>query len=229
MENLISIIFPEKCVGCGTLSGPICKRCQKKLAILREQYCVFCGRRSVSGKTHFNCNGVNVPELLYSCLEYSGFVRECVHQSKYESHQFSILRRLFDFACEPDLFFNFISSDFLVVPIPLHKKKLQQRGFNQSEVVASALCKKIGLKMQSNLLVRERYTEKQHEKDRKARFLNLEGAFCADAQKSRGKKVLLVDDVCTTGATFISASKSLYQVGASCVYCFALCRTPLML
>jgi ComF family protein len=121
---------------------------------------------------------------------------------------------------------------FTVIPIPMNKDKYKERGFNQAEIIAKSVSREFKLSYNDTYLVRVRSTKAQYEYDRKRRFANVKGAFAvakpatSDSSVS-GKKILLVDDICTTGATFLEAAKTLYQAGAAEVRCFSLSRKVL--
>ncbi|MFA6981448.1 MAG: phosphoribosyltransferase family protein [Patescibacteria group bacterium] len=103
------------------------------------------------------------------------------------------------------------------------RKRSASRGFNQSQVIAKVIAKRFGLKMQPHILMRSKETAPQYTLGKYARLKNMDAAFrvCKDV---KGKKILLVDDICTSGSTLISASNELYLAGAKVVECFALSK-----
>lgn len=107
------------------------------------------------------------------------------------------------------------SSDFFdgidyIVPVPLHRKKLKKRGYNQSEVLAEGVASVTGIPMATDLLVREQYTETQTHKGNYERWMNVKGIFgCNSWENFKGKHLLLVDDVFTTGATVVACADAL--------------------
>ncbi len=117
-----------------------------------------------------------------------------------------------------------LSAD-LCLPIPSSPKKLSQRGFNQANMIAEEVSKKFKPALIKDLLVRSRSTEAQHTQNREGRRENVKGAFSVTSPgKILGKKVILVDDISTTGATFLESAKVLYEAGAAEVQCFALSK-----
>ena len=114
----------------------------------------------------------------------------------------------------------------LLIPIPLHKTRLRERGFNQSERIASALYASMlceGMTLEQQLLERTKHTESQaHSTSKAERFANMEGAFTVtDPERVAHQDILLLDDVMTTGATLSVAQKALYNAGARNVLCVA--------
>jgi len=112
-----------------------------------------------------------------------------------------------------------------IVPIPLHKKRFRERGYNQSELLAREIIKcdnnKI-LQLETSALKRTQNTKPQAKAEKRAsRFKNLFGAFTAESAIVRGKHIILIDDVTTTGATFSEARKTLLQAGARTVRAYA--------
>jgi len=112
-----------------------------------------------------------------------------------------------------------------VVPVPLHPVKLRERQFNQSEVLAAYLAKKLNKKIVKDRLKRIKYTMPQTELKREQRLKNVNGAFRAKRDSNfEDKTILLVDDVLTTGATLNECAKALKDAGAKRVIAFALAR-----
>lgn len=122
---------------------------------------------------------------------------------------------------------NLDPKELVITPVPLHKDKLKERGFNQSALLASLLAKRLGLNYK-NLLTRRRATQAQYGLTKAARFANVAEAFSAKKSPAiRDKTVILIDDVVTSGATALSCSKCLMAAGAKRVIVLALCRARL--
>ncbi len=118
-----------------------------------------------------------------------------------------------------------LSAAQVVIPVPLFKKRQQQRGYNQSELLARAFCKQTGLALDDTSLVRVRNTGSQTKLGRQARAENMSGAFCVtDPAAVKGKTVLLLDDVATTGSTLEACAVSLRRAGAKRVLAYTFAR-----
>lgn len=112
-----------------------------------------------------------------------------------------------------------------VVPVPLHPKKRRMRGYNQSQLLAESFCKRTGLSLRGEVLLRQRDTLSQAHLKRQERLINMLGAFAA-LPDVKGKRILLIDDVATTGATLEGCAAALKQAGAKQVMAFTLAREP---
>ena len=154
---------------------------------------------------------------------YEKNVRECIRLSKYSSRLFSCLKRLSFEGVNIVYEWGFSFENFTVVPIPVSKKKENLRGFNQADIISKIFAKRFNISVDNSILNRVKDKHAQHSLSREERFQNVKDAFVAD-RKVEGKRVVLVDDICTTGATFLEASKVLFENGALDVKCFALSK-----
>jgi len=112
----------------------------------------------------------------------------------------------------------------LVLPVPLHQERLRTRGYNQSALLARAMCEKMDWTMDVELLQRVKSTRPQVGLDAAARAPNVLGAFAAANASVSGRHLLLVDDICTTGATLLAAAQPLLDAGAATVSAYCLGR-----
>src|SRR3990167_111090 len=235
MEKLLKLIFPEKCTFCGQFGDVFCVECLKKCKILMDSYCIVCDDVSIGGSTHERCvNLQNVqqtknesvakfPSRLITLFSYEGLVRDCIKRAKFSSREFVAFKRLAQFGCTYAVELGLDFRGFISVPIPVSSNRMRERGFNQSEMIAKIICGNFKTKMGSSILIRKKDTQHQTTFDRISRFKNVENAFKVN-KKVEGVNVLLVDDICTTGATFLEASKMLLNAGAANVECFALSK-----
>jgi ComF family protein len=139
---------------------------------------------------------------------------------------FSTLKELSYEACklleEQDLSKYLIGKT--VVSIPLSREKEKTRGFNQVDIIADKICRQFKIKKQNSILNRVKDTTAQHSYGREQRFSNIEGCFYAKKSEAKNKDILVIDDISTTGATLLEASKVLLEAGAKSVICFALSK-----
>lgn len=224
MNNLLNKIFPPKCLFCGTVGALFCNNCLSNCGIIKVQKCIVCDKPSQDGLTHFSCHKPDTPTQLICAFEYKDNIRVCIKRSKYNSCQFQALKILSREALGLTQEWSESFRDFVCVPIPLSKEKFTQRGFNQAQTIALIISTGFKAKIDSSILFRIKGTKAQHGINREERFKNISGSFLANREKVLNKKVLLVDDICTTGSTFLEASRVLYEAGAKDVRCFALSK-----
>jgi len=252
MENLINTIFPPRCVFCGALGDVFCENCMSTCSLLKEQRCVVCDRPSTNGETHpyhiHSKNGFKIdwegsnprlkdnsvpanlnnhfPSQFISTFIYEKNVRECIRLSKYSSRLFSCLKRLSFEGVNIVYEWGMCFKDFVVLPIPVSKNKEKLRGFNQADIISKIFAKRFDLIVDNSVLFRVKDKQAQHSLSRAERFENIKNSF--DVGRSRdgvvGKKFILVDDICTTGATFLEASRVIFDAGAMDVKCFSLSK-----
>ncbi len=158
-------------------------------------------------------------------------IKNAIYACKYHSHKKTAVLlgeilspHLAEELADKRMFETFIKP--IIVPVPLHKERLLERGFNQAERISKALINSIcddGITLRTDILVRVKKTKSQaHNKNRRERFENMKNAFNVEKIKDvYGKDIILLDDVVTTGATLSSAKKTLEKAGARNVLCVA--------
>jgi len=223
LEKIIDILFPPKCFWCRKGPGYFCPECLSQCPPARHFYCIVCDKPADKGETHAGCRHFGTPASIFSPFEYKGVVRACILGAKYKARAFAPLKILSETAAKSILTQELDFQGFIVVPIPLSIKRARERGFNQAGIIAKLLSFKLGLEYNGTILMRSKETMAQHEKTRQERFVNMSGAFAVSTHPP-GSKLLLVDDICTTGATFLEASRVLYCAGAKEVRCFSLAK-----
>jgi ComF family protein len=148
-------------------------------------------------------------------------IPKIIHNLKYNG-QFGLAKPLAQLMLEAWPQWN-LTAD-LVIPIPLHTQRYKERGYNQSALLAKYLCQKLQIPWDAHALTRAKYTTPQVGLSAKDRSLNVKGAFIAKNEKVKGKSILLIDDVCTTGATLSAAAKTLLSANAKMVSSYCLAR-----
>lgn len=235
-EFLFDLLFPRYCFGCGMEGFWICQQCLRTIDIIKQPYCPECRRSTSIGEFCEYCKGGEIPPLLdgiFICANFDeGVLKEAIHQYKYnfifdvgEILGKVVSGKLLSSKLKDK---NNIIPDFdIVVPVPLHKKRKAWRGFNQSEVLGKVIAKKLNIKIEKNILIRKRYTIPQMELGREQRLNNLKGVFVLGAIHElslRGKNILLVDDITTTGATLEECAKVLKLCGTKKVWAIVLAK-----
>ena len=149
-------------------------------------------------------------------------VKRLIHKLKYE-RQFALVAPLTDLMVEA--WPAWPAPVTAVVPVPLHARREKERGFNQALLLAAALAERVRLPVEQRALQRTRHTQPQVSLQAAARRSNMQDAFAVNGRGLSGAHVLLIDDVCTTGATLSAAADALRQAGAAQVYGYCVART----
>ncbi len=220
LKALADLFYPQRCVGCHRrASDLLCPACFERLPRIEGPVCKRCGKPSVF-ETFVceECKGLDFGfESARAPLRYEGVGEEVVHALKYKGYA-RVAERLMS-----PLLMSVLETDFdVVVPVPLHRSRLRKRGFNQAELMARALAGRLNSRL-SDKLQTVRRTRDQIELSAAGRRANVRGAFGAKGRVSG--RVLLVDDVFTTGATLSECAGTLKGAGAAEVHAVSLCRT----
>ena len=215
MQRLLDTLLPPSCPGCGTEGAIICERCRKSLTRRQEEPAgVPIGLPSKQP--------AGIVQLEW-CAAYNGPARACLHALKYDGER-RLVAPLSEIMAQRWTRAG-IGGDVLV-PVPVHAARRRQRGFDQAELLARAIGLRLGLPVVPAVR-RAAKTTAQHALDRRARAANVGHAFAADAASVaavRGKWIVLIDDLTTTGATLAGCASVLYESGAAAVSALALAR-----
>ncbi len=217
-------LYPERCPLCRKLlpiNQKYCNDCADTAKRISQNFCECCG----ADKESCICNDDSVRFSHFTAVyTYSGLARARIHEFKFNNN-IRLGKSLGD-----DMSFRvaeaFYDAAFDVVSfVPMTKSGEKERGYNQSEILARQVAKRLSLPCRK-LLVKIRQTEKQHTLDAVNRRSNLDGAFavCEDAD-IKGKTVLLCDDIKTTGTTLKQCERLLFSEGAKDVYCISVAMT----
>ncbi|HET7269832.1 MAG TPA: ComF family protein [Rubrobacter sp.] len=221
VASLADLFYPQRCVGCGRRSSDVlCRTCFDALPLVGHPVCGRCGLPTAF-ETFVceQCKNVDFGfESARAPLKYDGVGKEIVHALKYRGY-----KRVVEKLAAPLMLQVLDETRFdAVVPVPLHRSRLRKRGFNQAELLAHGVAEKINATVSDTLKV-VRSTRDQVELSAAQRRANVAGAY--SARKSICGKVLLVDDVFTTGATMSACAGTLVRAGANEVHALSLCRT----
>lgn len=216
--------MPAQCLLCkaDSLDQAICPDCQATLPYLPIQHCPICAIPTLDHQPCGACLKLAPAfDSTRSGFLYQGIMTQLIPAAKFGArwHLFGVLAELMlqHFALEA-------RPDFLI-PLPLHKARLQERGFNQAQEIGQTFAQHLGLSLNTFALQRVRDTEHQARLSEKARRKNMRRAFLAlDIVKD--KRVAIIDDVMTTGASMDEAARALKQAGARHVEAWVLARTP---
>lgn len=192
----LDLVFPPYCVHCGRVGSLLCPRCVASISASEPRY---------------------LPQLdqIWVVGHYEGAVRDAIHALKYEG-----VKRI----AEPlgDLLAGAVTGTGrnidLVIGVPLASERLRERGYNQAALIARRVAERIGLPEAPDAVTRIRNTVSQVELSAAERRENVKGAFRADPERVKGRQVLIIDDVLTTGSTLSACAEALRLAGASQVF-----------
>lgn len=227
-RQFLDLLFPPTCAVCKQVGEVLCDRCLVSLPRLPEGVCMRCGRLV---KRPFSlcssCQKRPLPlQTIKAAFHYASPVKELIHKLKYENN----------FALAEPLSYAMASAwtslqtqtipftPTAVIPVPLHPKREQKRGYNQSMLLAQQLCHQHHLPLSPDALQRVRFTRPQIELGADQRQQNVQQAFEAIPHLVCGQHLLLIDDVCTTGATLVACAEALLDAGAASVAAYCLAR-----
>jgi ComF family protein len=231
---LIDIVFPRKCLGCldfidSKNDSFVCHACLSTTSMQGSFVCAFCLSPVVLGKTcPFCCKEKNLDRLFVATSYEEPLVEKMVITMKYKfvkglaNDNGQLMANYFNKKIQPN-----VNIDDLVVlvPVPLHRRRFNWRGFNQSEIIAQKIGNELTMVV-APVLVRKTNTRPQAEiKERVERIKNSRGVFkCLNPEKVSGKTILLIDDVSTTGSTLEECAGALKGAGAKAVFGFVFAR-----
>lgn len=230
-NGILNLIFPRRCVICNEIlevnriSIGYCKKCYKKLRFCDEPICMKCGKPMKSSFEEFcyDCKRKrHYFEQARSVYIYKGEIKKSIYRFKYNN------KRYYKEAFARDavrMFGNWILSKNIdaIIAVPMYKKKEKIRGYNQASLFAKELSDNLGIKFYDDLVIRTRNTVPMKELSDVEREKNLKNAFNFTKKGLQLKKVLVVDDIYTTGVTLDMVAKCLIDSGIEKVYGMCVC------
>jgi len=228
---LFDLFFPRNCLGCKQPDTYLCRDCFNKIPLAANNGCFFCEKITGQGRVCLNCKKDTYLDRVISATEYKEpLTRELIKAFKYHfvTELSEPLAQLLIRTIEANFLLSTDKSQFLIIPIPLHRHRLRYRGFNQAELIAQELAKHFHLPVDIEILQRRIAKAPQAKiSDTEKRKLNLIDVFALNSEvknKLKGKTILLIDDVITTGATLSEAAKILRQNGAKEVWALTIAK-----
>lgn len=201
-EKVLNLIYPQTCGICGKINhNSLCKKCEIELKKIQDINIISDGEE-IENK-YFN-------ELMY-IFKYEGAIRKLILDYKFNEKSYMYLTFV-NFLLKNKKIFENIKNYDTIIPIPISKKRQQERGYNQSFLVAKEISKKTDLKLMNNCLIKTKNIIEQSKLNREDRIKNIQNVYkIKNEQLIKNKKILLVDDIYTTGSTVNECSKMLRQ------------------
>lgn len=233
-KGIKDLIYPNCCLACKNRIDPakaqslVCTQCWEKIEKNLPPFCASCGRRldklSTAKNICSSCLRFKFHfDRAFSPCAYTGVIKKLIHEFKYTGK---------DYLGKPlgELMNKFIKDyrlpieylDF-IIPVPLHNSRLREREFNQAQILSEQIAKEFNKKVLLNVLVRSKQTKTQTELAFEERRKNVEKSFIVrNPEGIKGRNLLLIDDVLTTGATSSEAAKTLKDSGARIIFVMTL-------
>lgn len=221
---MLDLLYPRRCPVCAEISQGICKKCTAEIKLITHPRCYKCGK-PVEGEETEYCEDCNEHHHYFTegrgLLLYEGKVKESIHRIKYENKREYL-----------DVYAQLMAENLgknvrrwnpqVCIPIPMYSVKKRMRGFNQAEILAQKLGEMLHIPVDAKVLQKIKDTSDQKSLDVRQRKHNIQGAFSVTGDLPY-KRILLVDDVYTTGNTIDAAAKTLLDAGAEEIYFLTIC------
>ncbi len=234
---VLNTIFPVVCLGCGSFSvsnrkNYICKPCLRLIPIKKDLECIGCKMKSSLGKTCIGCQKNWSLDHLLVVSDYKNKVLEkMIKAFKYRfvinlaESIYPLVKRYVHFLVK-ERHFNIMAENPIIIPVPLHYRRFNWRGFNQAEIIGEIIAEITNLKTDDATLTRSSVSRPQVEINKKSeRLENMGNQFRVFTdEKIKDRTLILVDDVCTTGATLNECAGILKGAGAKKVIGFVIAR-----
>ena len=204
MLNLLKLIYPDVCAFCNKIQKEsLCKKCEEKIKKYKKDIVI----RSKN----------NYFEELISIFKYEGLIREKIIQYKFQDKSY-IYNTFAKIILKNEKVCGLLKKYDIIIPVPIHRKRKLQRGYNQTQLIAKEIAKNIDIKLCDDVLVKSKNTIAQSKLNKNKRKQNIKNAFkVLNLEKIQGKNILLFDDIFTTGSTVNECSKTLKKAGAKTV------------
>lgn len=226
--GILNVLYPERCPVChGILQGKnfVCPSCRQKLPYIKEPKCKKCGKEMEKEEQEYcrDCQRFSHSfDKGGAVFAYDQVMRKSISMFKYHNRReyarfyaaemYEHCRHFLN-TCNPDV----------ILPVPIHRQKKRQRGFNQAELVAKKLGKMMKVPVDSKYLIRREKTVPQKELSRQKRKANLKQAFKVNKTNRTYERVLIVDDIYTTGATIDAISEILRENQVKIIFFLTIC------
>lgn len=202
LEQVLNIIFPNVCGICGKIDkNSLCPKCKIKI------------KKNENAKI-IKIKNKNFTEYGY-LFKYNGIIREKILDYKFNDKSY-LYKTFTEIIIKNKKICGFIKKYDIIIPVPIHKKRRKERGYNQSKLIAKEIAKRLEINMEKDVLYKIKNNKAQMLLTKKEREINIKNVYkIIEVQKIKNKKILLLDDIYTTGNTVNECSKMIKEAGAS--------------
>lgn len=233
----LDLLFPVECLSCGRENAWLCTVCSRKIKFTLVDKCLVCKKPAIYGQIHQKCRKkTKLDGTIMAVSQDDQLLHKLIYKFKYNfiqdlssplaevlTSKIKQLKQKEDWSAITGLLFD----DLIIVPVPLHKRRLKWRGFNQAELLAKKITGAFDLRFNNQILERLKNTKAQIKLKKRKRLKNIKGAFAITSQfrnKLKSAEILLIDDILTTGATMDECARVLKKNGADKVWGAVLTR-----
>ena len=238
LNSILDLIFPPICLSCNKWGSTICPSCLSQFQNRTFSICPTCLKNSPHGLRHDICTDPTKPiDGLISYWRYTENLKRIIKQIKYQGYYAATPQLIQQFLSQDAIELNpyfqqFLETKPILIPVPIHKRRQRERGFNQSHKFAKQLTNHWKIPLSTKIIYRTQYTKPQVELEKKDRTTNLTGKFAPTKQISNllpqkpltAYNVLLVDDVWTTGSTLQNCALEIKKLGAKSIWALTIAR-----
>lgn len=224
LRNIIRILYPERCVFCDKILSKnerfLCRECSGKLKFIKDRTCIRCGR-VLHSRYEVLCHECASADYIFdeafAPFKYTGDVKNSILNFKYKGRAQNALfyaKCIWKFGKDRIKNWN----PEIIIAVPIHASRLAERGYNQAELIAEELSRISGIVYEKNVISRTKKTQAQKRLGRFERHENMKSAFSYIYKNSLPKRILIIDDIFTTGSTVDAISAILKDNGAEKIY-----------
>jgi ComF family protein len=224
-QSLLDLLFPPSCISCKAAGSWLCQNCLDQIALITSPLCERCGTPMTPNTSvcrQCKNNPLQYIDGIRSAAQFEDNpIRPAIHFLKYRNHKAvaSILAALLAEAYQ-----RYQLAVDILMPVPLHAARFRERGYNQCELLARAMGQMLHKPVNTSALSRTRATKSQMTLGVHERHQNVAEAFACNPEDLSGQKVLLIDDVCTTGSTLDACADALKKSGVAAVWGLTLAK-----
>ncbi len=217
----IDFFFPQKCINCGRYGNNLCDDCLSLIEIFQTLNCPFCNKAVPrSGKVCKSCSlFFKIDQIITASPYQNPILQKAIKAFKYQPYLKNLATPLASLIISHLFITNnkIKFSEYIFIPVPISPFKLRSRGYNQAQLLAEVLAQHFNARIVPDLLIKTKNTPSQTQLSKEERKINIKGSFSVKEKYKKqiqDKKFVIVDDVCTTGATLNEIAKILKEYGA---------------